>query len=205
MEETRRKRSAKQPEPASRDQLIIARWKALSCPAVGTRELSVIQSELGKRFGSTAVRSPASIARILADAGADLRHPEVIEFDALWRAEQMRQAPQSSEAGVSVLEEALTLTQAEDLIAELEERRLKAAPAEEQGIRSIAIKARETAQRHARRRSLPPFQKAQQLEIAEWFGVWIKTPSLFKDWLELRKRSVEFRKKFPDVSITPEE
>lgn len=196
MEETRRKRSAKPAEPASRDQIIITRWQALSCPAVGTRELSVIQSELGKRLGSSAVGSPASIARILADAGAELRHPEVIEFDALWRAEQMREAPQASEAGVLALEEALTLTQAEDLIRDLEKHRLQAAPAEVQGIRSIAIKARETAQRHGRRRSLGPAQKAEQYEIAEWFGVWIKTPGLFADWLELRKRSPEFRKKF---------
>jgi len=199
MEETSRKRSPKQPEPASRDQLIIARWKALSCPPVGTRELSVIQSELGKRFG-TAVGSPASIARILADAGADLRHPEVIEFDALWRAEQMREAPHTSKADEPA-EEFLTLTQAEDLIRELEKRRLDAAPAEVQGIRSIAIKARETAQRHARRKSPGSLQKAEQQEIAEWLGVWIKTPGLFKDWLELRKRSPEFRKKFLTESL----
>jgi len=200
MEETRGKRSPKQPEPASRDQLIIARWKALSCPAVGTRELSVIQSELGKRFGG-AVGSPASIARILADAGADLRHPEVIEFDALWRAEQMRSAPHAAEADQPALEEFLTLMQAEDLIRELEKRRLDAAPAEVQGIRSIAIKARETAQRHARRKSLGLLQKAEQQEIAEWLGVWIKTPGLFKDWLDLRKRSAEFRKKFLTESL----
>jgi hypothetical protein len=196
MEETRPKRSSKQPGPANRDQLIIARWKALRCPAVGIRELSVIQSELGQRFGSSAVRSPASIARILADAGAELRHPEVIEFDALWRAEQMREAPQSSEIAMPALEEALTLTQAADLIGELEERRIKAASAEVPGIRSVAIKARETAQRHARRKSLGQFQKAEQQEIAEWLGVWIKTPGLFKDWLDLRRRSAEFRKKF---------
>lgn len=196
MEETRLKRSAKQPPQASRDQLIIARWKALGCPAVGTRELSVIQSELGKRLGGSAVSSPASIARILADAGAELRHPEVIEFDALWRTEQMLDAVQSPEVAMPALEEALTLTHAEELIRELEQRRSKAAPAEEQGIRSIAIKARETAQRHARRKSLGAFQKAEQQEIAEWLGVWIKTPNLFEDWLDLRRRSAEFRKRF---------
>jgi hypothetical protein len=192
----RPKRSAEQPGPANQDQLIITRWKALSSPAVGTRELSVIQSELGKRFGSSAVRSPASIARILADAGAELRHPEVIEFDALWRAEKMRETTQASEVTVPALEDALTLTQVADLIRELEQRRLEASSSEEQGIRSVAIKARETAQRHARRKSLGQFQKVEQQEIAEWLGVWIKTPSLFSDWLELRKRSAEFRRKF---------
>jgi hypothetical protein len=200
MEETRPGRLTRQPDPATRDQLIIDRWKALRCPAVGTRELSVIQAELGKRLGSGGITSPASIARVLADAGAELRHPEVIEFDVLWRTEQLRASPKSSEVGVPVMEEALTLTQAADLIKELEQRRLKAAPSEVQSIRSIAIKARETAQRQARRKSLSQFQKAEQHEIAEWLGVWIKTPSLFSDWLELRKRSAEFGKKFVDES-----
>src|ERR1044072_74606 len=101
MEETRGKRSAKQPGPERREHLIIARGKALRCPAVGTRELSVIQAELGKRLGSSAVTSPASIARVLADAGAELRHPEGIEFDALWRTGQMRELPQPADVGLA--------------------------------------------------------------------------------------------------------
>jgi hypothetical protein len=196
MEETRRKRSSKQHEPVSRDELIVARWNALSCPAVGAQELSAIQAELNKQLGSSAVNSPAAIARVLADAGAKLRHPEVIECDALWRAEQIPEAPQSSE----LFEVALNLTQAEALIEELERRRIKADPSEAQGIRAIAIEARETAQRHSRGRSLDQLQKSEQQEIAEWLGVWIKTPSLFRDWLELRRRSPEFRGKFPTES-----
>jgi len=183
-------------------------------PAVGQhhRDLAVEQGVARLEFFDggddvgEAVRPVLAVAAgqrdaSVADAGADLRHPEVIEFDALWRAEQMREAPHASEAREPALEEFLTLMQAEDFIRELEKRRLYAAPAEVQGIRSIAIKARETAQSHARRKTLGLLQKAEQQEIAEWLGVWIKTPGLFKDWLELRKRSVEFRKKFLTESL----
>ena len=31
--------------------------------------------------------------------------------------------------------------------------------------------------------------RAEQAEIAEWLKVWIQTPILFADWLELRRRS----------------
>lgn len=195
MEMTRRKRSPKGREQRTPRQLIIARWNRLGRPALGTRELSAIQGHLQKQLGNVAVESPAAIARVLADEGAELRHPEVIECDALWRAERIRvEAPQSSEIDSS---SPLTLTAAEDLIKRLELKRVQANPADAQGLRSIAIEARETAQRQAGRKTLDPIKRAEQHEIAEWLGVWIKTPSLFADWLELRRRADEFKKKFP--------
>ena len=196
MEETRRKRSPKGPEPQTRNELIVARWKGLGRPALGASELTDIQAHLQKQLGKGAVESPAAIARVLADEGAELRHPEVIECDALWRAEHIRNGtPQFAEID-SVQGAALTMKQAEDLIQKLEEKRAQSDPGDLQSLRSIAIEAKETAQRNARRKSLDLTKRAEQQEIAEWLGVWIKTPSLFADWLELRRRSAEFREKF---------
>jgi hypothetical protein len=203
MEETRRKRSPKGLGPQTRNELIIARWERLGRPALGARELTGIQAHLQKQLGKEAVESPAAIARVLADEGAELRHPEVIECDALWRAEHIRNGtPQLAEIDSSVQGEALTMNQAEDLIKELEEKRTQFDAGDLQSLRSIAIEARETAQRHARRKSLDSIKRAEQHEIAEWLGVWIKTPSLFTDWLELRRRSAEFREKFRGGSST---
>lgn len=202
MEMTRPKPSPKAPEERTPRQLIIARWKRLGRPALGARELSAIQEHLQKQLVNGAVQSPAAIARVLADEGAELRHPEVIECDALWRAEQIRvEAPQFSEID-SPAEDLLTLTAAEDFITRLEHQRAQLNPNDAQSLRSIAIEARETAQRQARRRTLEPNKRAEQQEIAEWLGVWIKTPSLFADWLELRRRSAEFKEKFRGASST---
>jgi hypothetical protein len=191
MEETSRKRS-KKPEPRSREHLIVARWKELGQPQVGGRELLAIQAELNQRFGGNAINSPAVIARVLADEGAALRHPEVIECDAQWRAGQIREI----EHRTPEVQGVLTLTQAEEWIGELEKLRIPEDPAEAQRLRSMAIEARERAKRHARRTTLSQRQRAEQNEISEWLGVWIKTPSLFADWLELRRRSPDFRRKF---------
>jgi hypothetical protein len=166
-------------------------------PGLGARELSTIQAELEGRFGQSAVNSPAAIARVLADEGAELRHPEVIECDAAWRAERIRAEEQAlSENNPPAIVEALTLARAEKLIEELEKRRIQSDATETQSIRSIAIEAREAAHRHARRKTLDQLRRAEQQEIAEWLGVWIKTPSLFADWLDLRRRSADFRRKF---------
>jgi hypothetical protein len=190
MEETRPKRP-KPVEPPTREELIVDWWRKLGRPAVGAHELSEIQRALDKRFGRVATNSPAAIARALADEGADLLHPQVIECDALWRGERMRDEVHPEADGP------LTLSQAEELIEKLEQQRNQSS-SNAQSLRSIAIEARQAAERNARRKSLNQRQRAEQQEVTEWLGVWIKTPGLFKDWLELRKRSADFRKKFSE-------
>jgi len=39
--------------------------------------------------------------------------------------------------------------------------------------------------------------RAQKEEAAHWFAIWLETPDAFFDWLEVRKQSPEFQKKFP--------
>src|SRR5690349_5464129 len=70
-------------------ELAIEVWSRRGRAAVGQSELREIQRAMAKQFGAGAVDSPAAIARMLADEGADLRHPEVIEFDAHWREAQL--------------------------------------------------------------------------------------------------------------------
>ena len=34
-------------------------------------------------------------------------------------------------------------------------------------------------------------------EIIQWLTIWMQDPAIFDDWLELRKRSPNFAKRFP--------
>src|SRR5678816_973680 len=70
----------------TRHELIIEVWEALDCESVGARELLAIQDALRETLGEGAVVSPASIARVVVDEGAVLRHPEVLNCDVKWRA-----------------------------------------------------------------------------------------------------------------------
>ncbi len=54
--------------------------------SVGARELEQIAAAVSERFGAGALESPAVIARILADEGAELRHAEVLELDVRERS-----------------------------------------------------------------------------------------------------------------------
>ena len=47
---------------------------------------------------------------------------------------------------------------------------------------------------------LGPVKRSEKREIAKWFKVWLDVPDLFYDWLEVRQKSREFRRMFPDFN-----
>lgn len=176
-------------------------WDDLGRTMVGASELRKIQSAIREQFGAGAVDSPAAIARVLADEGAVLRHPEVIECDAHWREEKIgREAKRFGGLEALAAGNPLRLPQAEAFIRKLERLRNKSERAgDKAALRSaqkIAFDARQVAHSMARNLTLDQATRTAQAEIAEWLAVWIQTPNLFREWLELRRRSPEFRNQF---------
>ncbi|HVG28630.1 MAG TPA: hypothetical protein VM864_02820, partial [Pyrinomonadaceae bacterium] len=55
-------------------ELMIEVWEHLDCETVGAEELEKIVAAVRERFDGGAVESPAAVARLLADEGAELRH-----------------------------------------------------------------------------------------------------------------------------------
>src|SRR5437588_7694795 len=148
--------------------IIIDEWERLDRCSIGERELDQIQQVLANRFGKSAVDSPASIARILADEGADLRHPEVIEFDARWRSSFVDEVNVSEAAGP------LSFDQAVAFIEQLDRRRKKESRGKgSQYLRDIVIKLRREVLSFARNQRLSRRVRDEQTEIAEWLSVWI--------------------------------
>ena len=185
----------------TRHELTIELWVGSGRAAVGENELHEIQRELARRFGAGAVDSPAALARLLADEGAELRHPEIIEFDARWR--QARIAKDVADFAVFDRFDAakpLRLKQAEALIGKLEKLRKKFELAgDSQALRRLrdeAVSARQTVQSLAKNEKLERQVREEQSEITEWLAVWSRTPALFAEWLELRQRSADFRQRF---------
>lgn len=175
--------------------LIVSAWRRLGATSVGERELLAIQEALADEM------SPASIAREVAAAGAPLRHPEVIECDARWREEQIARQTRPF-AGLALLQkrESLRLRDAETAIARLEALRIGSTARNDSAIldeiKELAIEARQQALNRANDASLSSSRREEQAEIAEWLRVWLETPHLFAQWLDLRKASETFSKKF---------
>ena len=68
------------------------------------------------------------------------------------------------------------------------------------GTREIAraFGLKNAARAESRKKSLSTRERDEQAEIAEWLTIWLRTPDLFDDWLELRKGTPEFKRLFSD-------
>lgn len=173
-------------------ELIIEVWEALDCESVGQRELGEIQKALAEKFGTGAVQSPAAIARAIADEGAVLRHPEVFECDYAWRIRNLNEQSLEGQLRFSTLAEAVASFEA----VELKRHQIAGGVEQLKRLRDVVIGAREEVLMTAQSKVLVARQREEAREIAEWITVWLRSPQLFPDWLDLRMRTAEFRKKF---------
>ena len=62
----------------NKNDLIIEVWEKLDCESVGADEIRAIEIAVEDVFGKPAVDPPMTIARLLADEGAELRHSEIM-------------------------------------------------------------------------------------------------------------------------------
>ena len=164
----------------TRDQVIVEAWNRLETDVVGGTELSMIQAVLVERFGSET--SPSSIARVLADDGSRLGHPEILQADTSWRESQHFFTPDdlsfySITAAFAFIEK---LQQAQDQ------------PALRQSVQQIKheLEYLATSSKGAANR------RSVAREAAQWLTVWLQNPQIFSEWLELRRSANEFRELF---------
>ena len=187
--------SAKTWSARTKPDLIIEVWEDLDCESVGARELEQIQQALREKFGAGALASPASIARTVADEGAVLRHPEIFACDVKWREQNLKKWEFREGLDFS------DLLLAFESVVRLEEKRLQLqADNEANGhkqLRDIVVAARKDLLLKARSKIIDGGVREQLKEISQWLTVWLQSTELFSDWLDLRRRSPEFRKKFP--------
>ncbi|MCA1592611.1 MAG: hypothetical protein LC754_08185 [Acidobacteria bacterium] len=174
--------------------LIIEVWEQLDCEAVGAKELEAIIEVVRGRYGEGAVESPAVLARLLADEGAELRHAEVLEMDARWRTADPYEAMFRNVLKFSNFAEAAGSIKRLDNL-----RKQFARTKDKEGLRRVqekVLRGRQRAQMIARNPKVDAAKRAEKEEIAEWFAVWLRQPEIFEDWLVLRRRAKDFRERF---------
>ena len=186
--------SKRQWKSRTKRDLMIEVWEALDCESVGAAELEAIAEAVRERFGEGAIESHASVARLLADEGAELRHAEVLELDV-----QQRSADPYDAMFRNVLKFS-SFKQAAASIRNLENLRKKfAREQDEKGLRRVretAIKGKQRAQMISGNKAVDAKKRAEKAEIAEWFTIWLQQPEIFETWLALRRKSADFRSRF---------
>ena len=181
----------------TRQDLVIEVWEALDCESVGERELVAIMKVLAETLGPGAVVSPAMIARELADEGAVLRHPEVLQCDTKWREQQLTELFAGSDLEFGSLEAAAAS------LGMVETVRLAARQAQDQvklnRLRDLIERCRRDAELVSRSKIVSAHEQTVAREVAHWLSVWLRQPEIFFDWLSLRQRSPEYQEKFANV------
>ncbi len=117
--------------------------------------------------------------------------------------EEARAGTQAEDEFTHVLRFA-TLEEAESTLRRLDAmwRESRAAGDEERAahVLEIAREGRRRAQMIAGNRRVAAAKRAEKEEIRQWFRVWLETPELFFDWLEMRKQAGEFVERFGRVT-----
>ena len=155
---------------------------------VTAREIAIINQALVEEFGEGGAMAPAEIARILHDEDLPVR------FEQIFRMESPTDKYENLFGGLTkcgTLEEAEnSLRQIEGLYKEFQRA------GDRKGIRfarqaALRLKRQTTALSQSPK--LTPVQRSEMGEAAQWLSVWLQTPDIFDQWLELRKATAEFK------------
>jgi hypothetical protein len=160
----------------TKDEVIIEAWEKTAKDVVGASDLILIQDALIKRFGSES--SPASIARVLADHGARLGHPEILQADSRWRERQHLFTPDDLAFD--------TIDAANAFIHKLEQLRQTH---EQQSLRQSVLQIKQEF-------DLLATTRAVAREVVQWLTVWLQNSQIFTEWLDLRRSTAEFQELF---------
>lgn len=166
------------------EQAIADLWAEMEQESAGADELDQIQRALVERFGLQGRESPAAIARMLADHGVRLRHPEILEADVRWR---------EREAFAAFTPEELSFTSIDAALAWIEKLSTQPQSAESRG---LVLQLKPELELVATSRQIPLPERLIAAEVAQWLAVWLQNPQIFADWLALRRESAEFLARF---------
>lgn len=177
--------------------LMIEVWEKLDCESVGAAELVAIETVVRDVFGDSAVESPMTVARMLADEGAELRHSEVMDLYLERASDRPYDAALLNILDTTDLKTTLrSIRQMENL------RRKYTGDDDREGIRllrQVALDEKQIKLAAAARPKIDPARRAEYSEIAEWLTLWLQSPELFDAWLSLRRRSEDFVSKFGEI------
>ncbi|PWT89345.1 MAG: hypothetical protein C5B55_11545 [Blastocatellia bacterium] len=180
------------------DRIIIEIWQRLDSETVGASELDSIQQELKETFGETVSMGPASIARALADHGAKLRHAEVLKADIQWRSRRFSELFGPGELDFGSIENALeSMRMLDELNTQFNSE------GDETGVallHELGLELKDVLLSVANSKLKLGKEQLVANEAVQWLTIWLQTPHLFEDWIQLRCSSAEFRQKFQGKS-----
>lgn len=181
------------PTRPSKKRILIDFFRAHTGKHVAAVDLRAARDELRRQLGPEDKTSPGYIAAVLREAGY------TVDYEDRYSDPVM---PEPYATRLNGMLQFHDLASAEHSLQRLGEihREYVGLP-DRAGIRfveALVRKGKLRAQTIARNPRVQSQKRQEKLEIANWFRVWLETPEIFPDWLELRKSSEEFRQLFEE-------
>jgi hypothetical protein len=172
--------------------LILEAAEDLGKPRFTPAEIEQIRRKLIAQLGAQGKTSADYIVSVLEEAG----------MKVVWSTKSDTEGRYEEEFAdllhFSTLEEAeMCIVRLDELFRKFQHEHERAAA---ERVREVARLGRRRAEMISRNHKVDATKRAAKEEIAHWFGIWLETPDAFFDWLEVRKQSPDFLKKFPALS-----
>ena len=158
---------------------------------VTAEEIAIINQALVEEYGEGGAMEPTEIARILHDEDLPIR------FEQIFRMGSPTEKYENLVVGFNAygtLEEAeKTLWRINELYREFQQS------GDRTGVRFVrraALRMKKQTTALLQSHKLTERQRAEMGEIAEWVTVWLQTPDIFAQWLELRKAAAAYKNLF---------
>jgi hypothetical protein len=152
-------------------------------------EIDQLRRRLLAEYGDEGRTASDYIADVLKDAGlkvaltlqeeAEEQYEE--EFEDLLHFKTLEDA----EVSIMRLDELMRKFQTHDERAAVER------------VLNIARLGKRRAEMIAHNHKVEARKRAEKEEIANWFRIWLETPDVFFDWLDVRKQAPDFQARFP--------
>jgi hypothetical protein len=182
----------------NKNDLIIEVWEKLDCESIGAAEIEAIETVVAEQYGKAAVDSPMVLARLLADEGAQLRHPEIMTLFV------ERASDRPYDSALRNILNLGDLVATEQSLRNLENLRRKyKSDNDREGLRLVretVIEGRKSAIRLTDKPDTSPESRLLNEEIANWLRIWLETPEVFESWVDIRKNSPDFLRTFRQTS-----
>jgi hypothetical protein len=151
-------------------------------------EVEQIRRQLVARFGASAKCAPEYILGVLEDAGMIVNWSTQADSEDLYE-EEFRDL-----LHFATLEEAeMCLMRLDELVQKF---RAEGEHAAVKRVLEVGRLGRRRAEMIARNPRVDAKKREEKQEILEWFRIWLQAPATFFDWLDARKRSADFQRRF---------
>ncbi|MDX2044630.1 MAG: hypothetical protein SF097_25695 [Acidobacteriota bacterium] len=182
----------------TKQQLVLEIYDREAMGEVTAAEIEIINRTLIAEYGEGGAMEPAEIASILNQEELPIRFDQIFRMDS--PTEKYEQIFRRLNGCGSLNEAEMTLRRVDELYGQFQQAGDKTGM---RFARQAAMRLKQQTTELSQSPKLSELRRIELGEIAQWATIWLQTPGVFAQWLELRKASAVYKTLFQDKNSGP--